>query len=161
MKASDFTRFYQLNFTRLLTPLDDHTGEADSFFNYLARRIKTDFDPETVLDIGCGDGSLVLLLRREGIQAWGIDFSDHVDFKTLPEVDRFCRLVSPQDIHPVDVDLVVCLETLASLDLPDAERLIQSVCSHTKAVLSHRSPSCCQAYHLEALNRPTIGLEFS
>ena len=28
-----------------------------------------------VLDVGCGDGQLVALLRRDGVEAWGIDIS--------------------------------------------------------------------------------------
>jgi len=33
------------------------------------------FEPETILDVGCGPGMLVKSLREEGIKAFGLDFA--------------------------------------------------------------------------------------
>ncbi|HEC65027.1 MAG TPA: class I SAM-dependent methyltransferase [bacterium] len=43
------------------------------------------YNPKTVLDVGCGLGSIVKLLRSEGIEAYGIDFADVLDEKFWKE----------------------------------------------------------------------------
>lgn len=46
-------------------------------------------EPESVLDVGCGLGTLVYKLKREGIEAVGVDFADV--FKKLCEEDFFIQ----------------------------------------------------------------------
>jgi ubiquinone/menaquinone biosynthesis C-methylase UbiE len=47
--------------------------------NELVNIIKS-YKPESVLDVGCGIGNLVLKLREEGIPAFGIDSAEALDF---------------------------------------------------------------------------------
>lgn len=147
MNPIDFSRCYQLNHSTLLTPLDDHTSELNSFFEFLARQIKKEFNPGTILDIGCNDGSLVVKLQSQGIQAWGIDFSADALINIHPEAERFCDVISPGDSLSRDYDLVVCLETLFHLNLNDAEKVIRSICMQTHVVLFS-----CAPFHLEDAN---------
>lgn len=37
-----------------------------------------EYSPKTVLDVGCGWGVVVRDLRKQGIEAWGIDFAEPV-----------------------------------------------------------------------------------
>lgn len=45
------------------------------------------YNPRTVLDVGCGLGGLIKLLRKEGIEAWGTDNAEAL--KAIWKADYF------------------------------------------------------------------------
>ncbi len=68
------------------------------FFGNVAERIVSLFEPQTVLDAGCAKGILVEALVERGVDAYGIDISDHAIATASPAVrDRLMvgSLASP------------------------------------------------------------------
>ena len=68
--------------------------------------IKT-FNPKSVLDVGCGTGTLVKLLRDNGIEAYGIDFAPILKEKYWKE--HYCLYADAKKIPFEDnaFDIVV------------------------------------------------------
>ena len=65
--------------------------------------IKEVFQPERVIDMGCGPGALMFLLQEVGVMADGIDFSQ-----------------TSKDIAPKDVADRIRIGSITDIDLPDA-----------------------------------------
>lgn len=93
--------------------------------------------PQSVLDVGCGDGTWLSVFRENGVDSiLGLDGS-HVDRgKLLIDADRF----HVQDLEQpfasnTPFDLVVCLEVAEHLRAESARSLIASLTKAGKAVL--------------------------
>lgn len=97
-----------------------------------AMMIKLFLNPKTVLDVGCGKGSLVLWLRRLGTEAYGADISDYAlknahmlikkylsaaDVLNLPFESNHFELITTFDV----------LEHIPEEDLPQAIKECQRV----------------------------------
>lgn len=54
-----------------------------------AMYIKLVFRPKTVLDVGCGMGNLVEMLRKIGIHAPGIEISDYALSQVPDDLKKF------------------------------------------------------------------------
>jgi 2-polyprenyl-3-methyl-5-hydroxy-6-metoxy-1,4-benzoquinol methylase len=92
--------------------------------------IKYVFNPQAVLDFGCGPGVLIYLLHELGVYAEGIDFS------------RTAKEMAPKEIRdriflmPIDAaislarqyDLVVCREVLEHLTVLQIQRAVENMC---------------------------------
>jgi cyclopropane fatty-acyl-phospholipid synthase-like methyltransferase len=117
-------------------------------FRFYGRILKQDFglagDGETLLDIGCGQGSAVEFFAKQGFDAWGCDISEtdigaarirypHIARKfsvcdTDPtKVDHYCTpkkarvVVSIQTLYYLsDHDFAVCMEKLYAAMEPGA-----------------------------------------
>ncbi len=72
------------------------------------------FRPARVLDLGCAKGFQVLALRREGMEAWGIDISDYAVSEAPAEVEPYLKVEEYRKVHFPDgyFDLVLALEVL-------------------------------------------------
>jgi 2-polyprenyl-3-methyl-5-hydroxy-6-metoxy-1,4-benzoquinol methylase len=110
---------------------------------FLMRRFESALDellrlagPETVHEVGCGEGYWVLHWSEAGIKARGSDFSDQV--LRVAEANARQRGLSPQmfshaNIYELDskrdsADLIVCCEVLEHLENPsDALRSLQAI----------------------------------
>lgn len=56
-----------------------------------AAYIKFIFAPKNLLDVGCGMGNLVEMLRRLGVEAYGIEISEYALSQTPKKIKRFFR----------------------------------------------------------------------
>jgi len=77
--------------------------EEGPFADRLAEWIKSNLNPKTVLDMGCGPGTYVNALRKHGVKATGIDIDPRVKNKEwLKQEDMFDTVSTGQ--------VVLCLE---------------------------------------------------
>src|SRR3954453_9091694 len=88
------------------------------------RLIKEVFEPERVLDVGCGPGFLMFFLHELGIEVDGIDFSP-TSLELAPEAVRDRIAIGPvTEPHaaPQAYDLVICREVLEHLTVLQVRR---------------------------------------
>jgi SAM-dependent methyltransferase len=92
--------------------------------------IKEVFDPERVLDMGCGPGILMYLLHELGVRADGIDFSPDIASLAPPEVRDRIIIGSVAEPHVPDrsYDLVVCREVMEHLTVLQVRRTVETIC---------------------------------
>jgi hypothetical protein len=85
--------------------------------------------PETLLDVGCGQGEWVDAFREKGVDAWGVDIAapDH------PNLARH-DLTEPLNLGR-DFDVVLCLETGEHLPEDAAETLVDTIVRHADTVV--------------------------
>lgn len=92
--------------------------------------IKEVFQPQCVLDFGCGPGVLIYLLWELGVYAEGIDFSCYAK-QSAPEAIRDRIHVLSAD-KPIDLgrtyDLVICREVLEHLTVLQIQQAVQNMC---------------------------------
>lgn len=110
------------------------------FFGTIADRIVSDIQPRRVLDAGCAYGLLVEALRGRGVEAWGIDISDHAIARVDDGVKAFCRRRSIAQDFGERYDLIVCIEVLEHMTPADAEAALDNICRHTDDVLFSSTP---------------------
>lgn len=91
--------------------------------------IKEVFQPKTALDVGCGPGHLVTLLREAGIKAIGCDTAKHKGVRYF-DVSAEPLLGSDEpDWTECDVfDLVICREVLEHLTIRQVRQAVTNLC---------------------------------
>lgn len=94
------------------------------------RLIKEVFQPRSVLDMGCGPGTLMYLLDEIGVQADGIDFSPKSKTLAPPGVrDRITiGEVTEPIAQPQAYDLVICREVMEHLTVLQVRRCVAQIC---------------------------------
>jgi GT2 family glycosyltransferase len=107
----------------------------------LADSIAREIGARSVLQVECGDGSLVSALRNRGIDAHGLVSRETALDSVRHEVRSFCRAGSVTDGLERDYDLIVCLKALDHLSVADATRAIERMCSHSNDILFASLPS--------------------
>ncbi len=110
------------------------------FFDSIAERIVNDICPRTVLDAGCAMGFLVEMLRKRGVEAYGIDISEYAIENVHEDIRPFCRVASVVEPLDQDYDLIVCIEVLEHLTAREAEKAISQFCKHGRSVLFSSTP---------------------
>jgi SAM-dependent methyltransferase len=75
-----------------------------------------------VLDIGCAKGYLVDALRRRGVDAYGVDWSEYAVRTAHPDIAAYLRRASATDLPFADGEfaLAVSFDLLEHLDEPSA-----------------------------------------
>ncbi|WP_104106593.1 class I SAM-dependent methyltransferase [Nocardioides sp. 616] len=120
----------------------------------LADRLIALANPKTTLDVGCAKGLLVQALAEKGVDARGIDISEHALAGAHPEVRPRLELSSAARPLEGRFDLITCLEVVEHLDPRAARASIDAMCAATDRVLfsstPHESP---EATHVNV--RPT------
>jgi GT2 family glycosyltransferase/glycosyltransferase involved in cell wall biosynthesis len=101
----------------------------------LALKIAAELQPATVLHVGCGNGSLVGLLRQAGVDACGIDASEQAIAAIPAKLERFCSVRSLGEPLPQNYDLIICLHGLNGLAPEQLERAVSLICQHSDDVL--------------------------
>jgi SAM-dependent methyltransferase len=105
-----------------------------------AREITARLAPRTVLDAGCAIGFLVQALRREGVEAYGVDVSEWA-ISQVPEAIRpHCWEGSIAAELERDYDLITCIEVLEHLPGDEARAAVANLCRHTSRVLFSSTP---------------------
>ncbi len=92
--------------------------------------IKDVFQPEKVLDLGCGPGALMHLLWEIGVNVEGIDFADSSVRLATPEVrDRIAvGQVTDATLKPANAyDLVICREVLEHLTVLQVRQAVANM----------------------------------
>jgi SAM-dependent methyltransferase len=92
--------------------------------------IKEVFEPDRVLDVGCGPGFLMLFLVELGVEVQGIDFSpSSLELAPAEVRDRILiGDVSEQHVPERSFDLAICREVLEHLTILQVRRTIEQLC---------------------------------
>jgi SAM-dependent methyltransferase len=108
--------------------------------------IKDVFQPQRVLDLGCGPGALMHLLHELGVDVEGIDFADSSRALATPEVrDRIVIGNTFEPIKPADAyDLVICREVLEHLTVFQVKKTVENM-----ARMTTRYIYCTTRFHPE------------
>ncbi len=110
------------------------------FFGRIADRIVSDINPTTALDAGCALGFLVEALRKRRVLAFGIDVSEFAIQNVFEDIRPYCWVGSVAEPFPQKYDLIVCIEVLEHLPLPEAERAAANFCQHSDDILFSSTP---------------------
>ena len=99
--------------------------------------IKEVFQPQRVLDVGCGPGALMCLLHELGIETYGVDFSKAAKDKAPPEVSSKIVIAPVTEYHNFGVtfDLVICRELLEHLTVLQICETVRSLAKYTSKFL--------------------------
>tara|TARA_Y100000588_G_scaffold279738_1_gene296633 strand:- start:1958 stop:3073 length:1116 start_codon:yes stop_codon:yes gene_type:complete len=114
--------------------------EGDNDYTIEARRkiegrhpevVKEVFQPESVLDVGCGPGVLLYLLQEQGIMADGVDFSPSCRDLAPPEVRE--RIIvgttaDPELFADNTYQLVICREVMEHLTVLQVRETVRNLC---------------------------------
>jgi len=111
-----------------------------NFFGAIARRIKDEVQPASVLDAGCAMGFLVESLRVEGVEAYGVDISEYAIQKAHESIQPYVAVGSITQPFARKYDLIVSIEVLEHLSKADAEAAIANLCQHTDDILFSSTP---------------------
>lgn len=98
-------------------------SEEKPMANSLARWIKEELNPASVLDIGCGPGTYVESLLDTGINATGLDIDDRVYGKS------YLKHQSLFDITNEKADVVICLEVAEHIEQEKEDIVVEKVVS--------------------------------
>ncbi len=122
----------------------DYGWESDhwrGFFQMVADRVVGVVNPSTVLDVGCAKGLLVQALREKGVDASGLDVSEHAVQTAHPDVRGHLRVASATDPIEGRYSLVTCVEVLEHMAPAPAQHAIDRMTEVTDRVLFSSSPS--------------------
>ena len=108
--------------------------------------IKEVFQPERVLDLGCGPGALMHLLWELGVIADGIDFAESSKRLATPDVrDRIVTGNTYDPIKPDNAyDLVICREVLEHLTVFQVKKSVENMVRMTSRFIY-----CTTRFHPE------------
>jgi glycosyltransferase involved in cell wall biosynthesis len=95
--------------------------EEKPWANRLAHWIKTELDPKSVLDIGCGPGIYVDSLQDCGVDACGIDLDDRVHGK------EHLTYQSLFDITDEHADTVICMEVAEHIEPELEDQVVEKI----------------------------------
>ncbi len=115
--------------------------EWRTFFLSLADRVVGIVNPRSVLDVGCARGLFVQALAATGLQASGIDISEHAIATAHVDVRDRLRVASATEPLGGPYDLVACIEVLEHMSPVDAQRAIDNIAAATDLVLFSSSPT--------------------
>lgn len=140
-RSEDYSRTYYND--AHLGGYDNYTWDNEEwrqFFRMVADRVVAATNPASVLDVGCARGLLVQALCEKGVDAYGIDLSDHAIESAHPDVRERLRVASATLPFDSKYGLVTCIEVLEHLSPADAQLAIDNMTSATDLILFSSSP---------------------
>lgn len=107
---------------------------------YRALVIKLYLNPKTVLDVGCGTGELVRVLRKLGIEAYGLEISKEAISLAKEDVKPYLKLGDIVNIsYPENhFDLVISFDVLERLEREKIEKAIKETIRVSKKHILHK-----------------------
>ena len=102
---------------------DQIDSEEKPMADRLATWIKSELNPASILDIGCGPGTYVRSFRSAGMEAVGLDIDErvhgqeHLTFKSLLDIDT------------ESAEVVVCLEVAEHIESVLEDQVVERVAS--------------------------------
>jgi hypothetical protein len=111
------------------------------FFRMVADRVVGVVNPSTVLDVGCAKGLLVQALREKGVDASGLDVSEHAVETAHPDVRDHLRVASATEPIEGRYSLVTCIEVLEHMAPVPTQHAIDRMTEVTDRILFSSSPS--------------------
>ena len=111
------------------------------FFNKIADEIVRTIRPKSVLDVGCAKGFLVEALRDRGVEAYGIDISEHAVSEVREDIRPFCSVAGATEPIQRHYELITCIEVCEHLSEFEARSAIRNMATHADAVLFSSTPS--------------------
>lgn len=119
--------------------------------------IKEAFDPQRVLDVGCGPGFLMHFLAEIGVEADGVDFSPEVRALAPEGVrDRITvGLVTEPHVDERSYDLVICREVMEHLSVLQVRQTVGQICR-----ASSRYVYCTTRFHPDPADLLDITTQF-
>ena len=121
--------------------LNQNASAWPALFDSLADRIIMDLRPASVLDAGCARGYLVRALRKRGMEAWGVDASEHTIQNALPEIQPYCQVGSIfEPLSHSHYDLIICIDCLEYISPEGAMQAVENLCAHSDDILLSCSP---------------------
>jgi SAM-dependent methyltransferase len=122
---------------------DNYTWDNErwrSFFLVIADRIVGIANPRTALDVGCARGLLVQALAERGVEAQGVDISEHAIASAHEDVRDRLRVASATKPFEGRFDLITCIEVLEHMSPVDAQQAIDNMTDAADVVLFSSSP---------------------
>jgi len=126
---------------------DNYNGESYgrtdhwlSFFGDIADNIVRSLRPQTVQEVGCAYGLLVESLRDRGVEAFGMDVSEHAVSQARPDIRKYlsaASILKPLDRH---YDLIVSIEVIEHIKEEDCDLAIQNMCAAADSILIATTP---------------------
>ncbi len=103
--------------------LDDHYP----LFQLVSVGLKMCFNPKRVLDVGCAKGFMVKAFREQGIEAWGVDFSEYA-LSVAPEYIRrhLYRVDLNREALPFPDNYFDCVTFLGTIECLDSHDMVLS-----------------------------------
>lgn len=123
--------------------------EWRGFFTRMAERVLAVAPSSTVLDVGCARGLLVQAFVLKGVEARGVDVSEHAVATAHPDVRD--RLTVGSATAPIEgrYDLVTCIEVLEHMEPSAAQDAIDSMTAATNRIVFSSTPSdLAEATHI-------------
>jgi Methyltransferase domain len=139
-EAQDYDDNYYHSYGGIDQPYEWASPHWRTFFTMVAERIRAVTNPGAVLDVGCARGLLVQALCEQGIDAYGIDVSQHAIETAHPDVSSRLSVGSAEEVAG-SWDLITCIEVLEHMAPSDAERAIDTMCAASDRVLLSSTPS--------------------
>ena len=144
----------------------DNAEVWTNFFETIAKNIVERFSPKTVLDAGCAYGYLVKALRNLGVDAYGIDISEHAISKADKDIQPFVAAHSITEKLPSDFpkkfDLVITIEVLEHISPEDGKQAIKLLCSYADTIIFTSSPDdIVDRFHLNVQQSEYWAKEFA
>jgi hypothetical protein len=137
--AQDYNGAYYRSQLGTDEPYEWASAHWRTFFTMLAERIRAATNPSAVLDVGCARGLLVRAFCEQGVDAHGIDISQHAIDTADPDVASRLSVGSAGEVTG-SWDLITCIEVLEHMAPTAAEQAINSMCDASDRVLLSSSP---------------------
>jgi SAM-dependent methyltransferase len=123
---------------------EEYSWDSESwraFFTKVADRIIAVTPARRVLDVGCAKGLLVQAMAAQGVDAYGIDVSEHAITTAHEDIRPRLRVASATDPIEGRYDLITCIEVLEHMGPQDAQDAIDVMCAATDRILFSSSPT--------------------